>query len=107
VTKSATFWWAGGLTLHERLPRTSQQFRGTANALARLERWRRSHEELAPDWFERRLAAAGLDEKLLTGLLAEAPDALARRVARPGWADFVDSALTTPGGRRKAFGDVA
>jgi len=105
VTKSATFWWAGGLTLHERLPRTSQQIRGTANALARLERWRRSHEELAPDWFERRLAAAGLDEKLLTGLLAEAPDALARRVARPGWADFVDSALTTPSGRRKAFGD--
>ncbi|MFI9388124.1 type 2 lanthipeptide synthetase LanM family protein [Kutzneria sp. NPDC052558] len=111
MTKSATFWWTGGLTLHERLPRTaqrhgtSQQLLGSANALERLERWRRTHEELAPDWFERRLAAAGLDEKLLTGLLAEAPDALARRVARPGWADFVDSALTTPSGRRKAFGD--
>ncbi|MFC0542186.1 type 2 lanthipeptide synthetase LanM family protein [Kutzneria chonburiensis] len=105
MTKSATFWWAGGLTLHERLPRPSQQVSGTANALARLERWRRAHEELAPDWFERRLAAAGLDEKLLTGLLAETPDALARRVARPGWADFVDSALTTPTGHRKEFGD--
>ncbi|MFC0429644.1 type 2 lanthipeptide synthetase LanM family protein [Kutzneria buriramensis] len=103
--KSATFWWAGGLTLHERLPRPSQQVSGTANALERLERWRRAHEELAPDWFERRLAATGLDVKLLTGLLAEAPDALARRVARPGWADFVDSALTSPSGRRKAFGD--
>jgi type 2 lantibiotic biosynthesis protein LanM len=105
VTKSATFWWAGGLTLHERLPRPAQQLGGTANALERLERWRRAHEELAPDWFERRLAAAGLDEKLLTGLLAEEPDALARRVARPGWADFVDSALTTPSDRREVFGD--
>ena len=105
MTKSATFWWAGGLTLHERLPRSAQQLGGTANALARLERWRRSHEELAPDWFERRLAAAGLDEKLLTGLLAEAPDALAKRVARPGWADFVDSALTTRSARPTEFGD--
>jgi type 2 lantibiotic biosynthesis protein LanM len=104
VTKSATFWWAGGLTLHERLPRPAQ-LGGTENALARLERWRRAHEELAPDWFERRLAAAGLDEKLLTGLLAEEPDALAKRVSRPGWADFVDSALTTRAAKSREFGD--
>ena len=105
VTESATSWWASGLTLRERLPHRTGQLSGTDDARERLARWRSAHDELAPDWFDRRLAAAGLDETLLTGLLGESPDALAARVTRPRWADFVTSALTSGSGRQSDFGD--
>ena len=42
-----------------------------------------------------------MDETALAGLLAEAPDDLGRRVARPGWVDLVERAV------RRELTDVA
>lgn len=88
-------WWARGLALHERcagsgpLPRA-----GTADSSvrARLARWRATYAHGGTD-FAARLAAAGIDEDDLLGLLAESPDDLAARVARPAWVDTVERAV--------------
>jgi type 2 lantibiotic biosynthesis protein LanM len=87
-------WWARGLALHERcagpLPRART---GDVDARARLERWRAIYPGDGTE-FAARLAAAGIDEDGLLGLLAESPDDLAGRVARPAWADIIERAVT-------------
>jgi len=88
-------WWARGLALHERcagpgpLPRAGA---GDAAARARLGEWRAGYPENGTE-FATRLAAAGIDEDGLLGLLAESPDDLAARVTRPVWADTVERAV--------------
>ena len=90
-------WWARGLALHERcagsgpLPRAGAV---DAAARARLDRWRAGYPKNGTA-FATRLAAAGIDEDGLLGLLAESPDALAARVTRPAWADTVERAVRT------------
>lgn len=87
-------WWAGGLTLHERLTAPGPAPRDHAeSARLRLEQWRSAHGAPDRDWLGRRLAETGLDEAALTGLLGEAPEELAARVHRPDWADYVATAL--------------
>ncbi|WP_440098031.1 type 2 lanthipeptide synthetase LanM family protein [Streptosporangium sp. H16] len=86
-------WWAGGLTLAERLDRTggdipagrSPESAGET-ARWRLREWQNAHGLLESGQFDRRLAAAGLTIDELISLLDEEPAALAGRAARPDWA---------------------
>jgi type 2 lantibiotic biosynthesis protein LanM len=85
-----TGWWAPGLALAERVgvasgPPPSGQVR------ERVARWRAAYG--AGGRFDVRLAADGLDERSLHGLLGEPPAVLAGRVARPAWADTVERAV--------------
>lgn len=83
-------WWAGGLTLRERL--TNAPPAGPA-AGDRLARWRAAHDLAATGQFAPMLADAGLTEHAMAVLLAEPPGALAARVDRPAWADTVELAV--------------
>ncbi|MEU8199579.1 type 2 lanthipeptide synthetase LanM family protein [Streptosporangium sp. NPDC049046] len=93
-------WWAGGLTLAERLDRTggdipagrSPESAGET-ARWRLREWRNAHGLLESGQFDRRLAAAGLTVDELTSLLDEEPAVLAGRVARPDWAVQAEEAI--------------
>ncbi len=83
-------WWAPGLALAER----PAPVRGTvpsAQARDRVARWRAGFG--AGNRFDQRLAADGLDEVALLGLLTETPAALAARVPRPGWAATAERAV--------------
>ncbi|HEX6358837.1 type 2 lanthipeptide synthetase LanM family protein [Actinophytocola sp.] len=79
-------WWAPGLALAER-PAGNPVSSGAARE--RLARWRAALGVR----FGERLAADGLDENALLGLLAEPRWALAARVPRPDWAKTVERAV--------------
>jgi type 2 lantibiotic biosynthesis protein LanM len=81
-------WWAAGLALAER---PAGDPVSTDLAKDRLGGWRAA---FGPR-FSERLAADGLDEDALLGLLAEPPRALAARVQRPAWAETVEHAIHT------------
>ncbi len=88
------FWWVPALALHERcaapLPPAGH---GEVS-----ERWR---DGFGTDGLASWLTDHDMDETALAGLLAEAPDDLGRRVARPGWVDLVERAV------RRELTDVA
>jgi type 2 lantibiotic biosynthesis protein LanM len=81
-------WWAPGLALAER-PAGASPGVSSAEARERVVRWRGGFGTRFGD----RLAADGLDETELLGLLAEPPTVLAARVPRPAWADTVERAV--------------
>ncbi|HEY0698912.1 MAG TPA: DUF4135 domain-containing protein, partial [Micromonospora sp.] len=106
----ASYWWAGGLALHERVRSagaTTPAVAGgpdevTPDAVGptgtevddrhrrRLLRWR---GVFAPEAFAQRLSGLGIGEPALLGLLAEPRDRLAGRTARPNWVDTVERVL--------------
>ncbi|GGL13244.1 lanthionine synthetase [Sphaerisporangium melleum] len=95
-----TAWWAGGLTLAERLDRSGGRFPAGRSpesagetARWRLREWQNAHHLLEEGQFGRRLAAAGLTVAELTALLEEDSAALARRVTRPAWARWTTEAI--------------
>lgn len=88
-------WWARGLALHERVGQPSQVAAG-AEGRGRQGRWGTSQPDGAgpdSDPFGVLLADSGLDEAGLRDILAEQPDRLAARVARPPWADVAERAV--------------
>ncbi|WP_166663952.1 type 2 lanthipeptide synthetase LanM family protein [Actinophytocola oryzae] len=90
-------WWARGLSLAERLPAGASPDPVRLDAARRrFKRWSEAHDLSATGQFARRLADAGLVEDGMVGLLAEAPEPLAARTARPQWATFVDRVLAEP-----------
>jgi type 2 lantibiotic biosynthesis protein LanM len=90
-------WWAPAFALAER-PAPVGGTVPSAEARARVARWRAGFG--AGHRFDQRLAADGLDEVALLGLLTETPAALAARVSRPAWADTVEHAVRTATARR-------
>ncbi|MER7752285.1 type 2 lanthipeptide synthetase LanM family protein [Kitasatospora sp. NPDC097643] len=58
-----------------------------------LDRWRAQPPFDRAGWFERRLAADGLDPEALRALLAEHPDTLADRLGTPPWAERLATAF--------------
>jgi lantibiotic modifying enzyme len=83
VTGLTGYWWTRGLTLAERLAAGPVPATRCADEAAarRLDRWRTAYPDLP------------LGEDELRALLAEAPESLGARVARPAWADDVEAAL--------------
>lgn len=81
-------WWAPGLALAER---SAGEPAPVGSTRERVSRWRAAYG--ASGRFDLRLAADGLDEDTLHGLLAEEPAALAARVPKPAWADTVERAV--------------
>jgi type 2 lantibiotic biosynthesis protein LanM len=79
-------WWAPGLALAER---PAGEPVSTDAGRDRFTRWRSAFGAR----FGERLAADGLDEAALRGLLAEPSEALAARTPRPAWADTVERAV--------------
>src|SRR6476469_1437807 len=79
-------WCTPGLALAERPAGHSVP---NDQARDRFTRWQASFGTR----FGERLAADGLDESVLLGLLAEPPSAQAGRVPRPAWADTVERAI--------------
>jgi lantibiotic modifying enzyme len=94
-------WWAPGLALHERSAGTVRDVEGplAGPARERVARWRASHR--SGDWFDRRLAATGIDEAALLALLVEPAERLAARTVRPAWAEAAERAIryAAPPGR--------
>ncbi|MFD9130455.1 type 2 lanthipeptide synthetase LanM family protein, partial [Kitasatospora sp. NPDC059571] len=93
-----TVWWAGGLSLAERLaaPRPPRFGDPCDNAAERrLDAWRADFGAPANGRFAARLGDAGLDEDALRALLTEPPAALAARAGRPAWAALAAEALDT------------
>jgi lantibiotic modifying enzyme len=102
------WWWAGALTLAERLPapavagpggapivdtgRKADTGPATRSTEHRLRQWQEANE-LSDEQFARRLAMAGIDAAALRHLLGESPQALAARVTRPGWVANCEQAL--------------
>ncbi|MFD8080330.1 type 2 lanthipeptide synthetase LanM family protein [Kitasatospora sp. NPDC059722] len=76
----------------ERVERAERSERATR----KLDRWRAQAPFDRDGWFERRLAADGLDPDALHALLAEHPDALADRLGRLPWAERLAAAFATP-----------
>lgn len=74
----APFWWAAGLNLAERSPAGPRTADAGPEALARLAQWS---------------DGAGVDRAGLLALLAESPQALAARRARPRWAELVERVI--------------
>ncbi|GAA5021305.1 hypothetical protein GCM10025734_76440 [Kitasatospora paranensis] len=62
-------------------------------ARRRAARWQAQRPFDAPGWFDRRLAADGLDPAELALLLGESPTALAARLGPQGWADRLADAF--------------
>ncbi|WP_431918606.1 type 2 lanthipeptide synthetase LanM family protein [Nonomuraea jabiensis] len=92
----APYWWAGALTLAERLALATRPApREGGLAERRLARWRAAHRMDEDGRFEARLADLGIDADTLLALLAEPPEELAARASRPAWADTVEAALAT------------
>ncbi|MEE1786426.1 type 2 lanthipeptide synthetase LanM family protein [Streptomyces sp. SP17BM10] len=75
---------------------TAELAERTERAARKLERWRAQAPFDRDGWFERRLAADGLDPDALHALLAEHPDALADRLGPLPWAERLAAAFTTP-----------
>ncbi|GAA3414877.1 type 2 lanthipeptide synthetase LanM family protein [Streptosporangium vulgare] len=106
-------WWAGGLTLAERLDRTggdipagrSPESAGET-ARWRLREWQNAHGLLESGQFDRRLAAAGLTVDELASLLDEEPTALAGRTARPDWAVQAAESIATAHAARGASAET-
>ncbi|MGW3184930.1 type 2 lanthipeptide synthetase LanM family protein [Kitasatospora sp. NPDC001119] len=96
-------WWARGLWLAERLsgegdppaPVADNPAEGSLGWRAdrRLARWRSAFTDHAPDTAEAQARALGIDPPLLRRLLAEHPDSLAARTAKPAWARFVEDVV--------------
>jgi type 2 lantibiotic biosynthesis protein LanM len=86
-------WWAAGLGLRERLGAGRPAAAADGVGADRLERWRAAYEQMVAGGFGARLAAAGLAEGELRGLLAEPAGALAARVPKPPWAALVERVL--------------
>ncbi|MFJ9694764.1 type 2 lanthipeptide synthetase LanM family protein [Kitasatospora sp. NPDC101183] len=76
-----------------------------------LDRWRAQAPFDQPGWFDRRLAAVGLDQDGLRALLAESPDSLADRLGTPAWAvrlaDAFEAGLTLDVPEDQAFARIA
>ncbi|WP_031071601.1 type 2 lanthipeptide synthetase LanM family protein [Streptomyces sp. NRRL WC-3742] len=76
-----------------------------------LDRWRAQGPFDRPGWFDRRLAADGLDQDGLLALLAESPDSLADRLGTPEWAvrlaDAFEAGLTLDVPEDHAFARIA
>ncbi|MCC9305837.1 type 2 lantipeptide synthetase LanM family protein [Kitasatospora sp. RB6PN24] len=81
-------WWAGGVTLAERLPPPP---RPAAEPGDPTGPWRHDYPSAA--LFRARLADLGLDENGLRALIAEEPAALAARLGEPDWVGTVEQAL--------------
>lgn len=79
-------WWAPGLALAER---SASSVVSNDRARDRLTRWRSAFGTR----FGERLAAHGIDEAVLLGVLAEPRSVLAARTRRPAWADTVEQAV--------------
>ncbi|KJS62132.1 type 2 lanthipeptide synthetase LanM family protein [Streptomyces rubellomurinus] len=92
-------------------PRHDPGAEARARAGRILDRWRAQAPFDRPGWFERRLAADGLDPDALHALLAEDPDALADRLGTPDWAERLaaafESGLTLDVPERHAFARLA
>lgn len=92
-------WWARALCLDERcaagVPDADPPEGADATAVAdiRMERWRTAFSHVSPDTVELQTAAYGITPRGLRRLLAEAPEDLARRVAKPAWADDVERVI--------------
>jgi type 2 lantibiotic biosynthesis protein LanM len=84
-------WWARGLALHERVGHPRPPLPDAVDDAPRacLRQWRERHGGA----LDVRLAALGLDESGLLALLAEHPEHLAARTARPEWADAAERAV--------------
>ncbi|WP_133901946.1 type 2 lanthipeptide synthetase LanM [Actinophytocola oryzae] len=87
---TAPHWWAAGVALHERLAGPAPIPSPSVQAEHRLAAWRASQ---GASVFARRLTATGMDESRLLALLAETPEEVTARLARPEWVDAVDSAV--------------
>lgn len=89
-------WWARGLRLDERcaagIPDSEPAVDDDATIVAdiRWERWQASYSHLAEDALERQLGDYGCTPEGLRSLLAETPERLGRRVAKPAWAADVE-----------------
>ncbi|MBV6695777.1 type 2 lantipeptide synthetase LanM family protein [Kitasatospora aureofaciens] len=68
----------------------------------KLDRWRAQTPFDRDGWFERRLAADGLDPDALRALLAEHPDALADRLGPAPWAERLAAVFATASSHRQA-----
>jgi len=90
-------WWAPALALAER-PAGGAWPVPSALARERVARWRGAYG--SGGRFDLRLAADGLDELTLHGLLDEPPADLAERVERPAWVDTAERALRAATRRR-------
>src|SRR5256885_1227691 len=87
--------WALGTALVER-SRAPGAVVGNDRTRTRLRRWRAAHDLGASGQLDRLLAAAGLDEAALSGLLGENPDQLAGRLTAPEWARRTAETLAQP-----------
>ncbi len=94
-------WWAPALALAER-PVGGAWPVPSAPARERVARWRAAYG--SGGRFDLRLAADGLDELTLHGLLDEPPADLANRVEPPAWVDTAERALRAA--ERKRPGDL-
>ncbi|WP_316528040.1 type 2 lanthipeptide synthetase LanM family protein [Kitasatospora brasiliensis] len=95
-------WWARGLWLAERLaaggepgPVPDSPAEGSLGWRAdrRLARWRTAYPDHTPDTASAQAHALGLDPERLRRLIAEHPDQLAARSAKPAWARFVEGVM--------------
>ncbi|MFJ4185446.1 type 2 lanthipeptide synthetase LanM family protein [Kitasatospora sp. NPDC089509] len=96
-------WWARGLWLGERLAAAGappELADGTPaeggpawRAARRLARWRAAFPDHADDTAAAQAQVFGTDPELLHRLLAEHPDSLAARAAKPAWAVFVEEVM--------------
>ncbi|MQS11205.1 type 2 lantipeptide synthetase LanM [Streptomyces kaniharaensis] len=85
------------LNARGRVPDGSRPGPESAERAARkLDRWRAQAPFDRDGWFERRLAADGLDPDALRALLAEHPDALADRLGPAPWAERLAAAFAEP-----------
>ncbi|MDH6707363.1 type 2 lantibiotic biosynthesis protein LanM [Kitasatospora sp. MAA19] len=84
---------ARALPLADRGPRPGAAGKDPERAGRILDRWRAQPPFDRDGWFERRLAADGLDPDGLRALLAEDPDALADRLGTPPWAERLAAAF--------------
>ena len=96
VTALGSSWWAGGLTLAERvrLPGGPAEPTEPERAARRLARWHKQHGLAESGQFDRRLADAGLDEARLLALLTELPTELAARSSAPPWAQGAERVVS-------------
>lgn len=84
-------WWARALALGERLP-LGEADGGEVDEV-RLKAWRDAYPGLAGDTLALMAEGLGVGAADIGRLLAEEPDALARRVAKPAWADTAEAVV--------------
>lgn len=102
-------WWVRAMRLDERAARWPDAETGLAGeggggdpdseavADIRFRRWRDAFADLAPDALDRQAAEYGGTPEQLRALLAEPPERLARRLAKPDWAGDVERIARTAG----------